>query len=88
MGEDLLPLRASGREEGGRESVQVGTSVFYPFVGVIVLSPPPTLLSAFKWPHVLGQVPSGNVHRWRCIKGSGKAALVTSFWNEVILESS
>lgn len=35
MGEGLLPLRASGREEDDTGvSVQAGTSVFYPCVGV------------------------------------------------------
>lgn len=42
MGEDLLPLRASGREEDTGVSVQAGTSVFHPCVAVIV---PPLSLS-------------------------------------------
>lgn len=45
MGEDLLLLRASEREEDDTGvSVQAGTSVFYPCVGVIMppLSLPPS----------------------------------------------
>lgn len=36
------------------------------------LSATPTLLSAFKWPPVLGKVLSGGLHRQRCIKRPAK----------------
>lgn len=49
------------------------------------LSVTPTLLSAFKWPPVLGKVLSGGLPRQRCIKGPAKAGLVPSFWNKIIL---